>query len=137
MRTLTVQQPHAGLIADRLKWVENRSWYTSYRGPLAIHAGKGTRYLSRRELEEYPTGVIIAKCNLIGCLSLENATRLEHQGSIPIHAREMRWGLKELWEFLEHEYTEGPYCLILADIKKLEVPVPAVGRQKFWNWQTK
>jgi len=52
MKALTISQPYASLIASGEKWVENRSWPTGYRGPLAIHAGKGTQYLDRRELAE-------------------------------------------------------------------------------------
>lgn len=48
MKALTISQPFASLIASGEKWIENRIWYTSYRGPLAIHAGKGLQYLSRQ-----------------------------------------------------------------------------------------
>lgn len=40
MRGLTIRQPWASLIAAGVKTVETRSWSTSYRGPLLIHAGK-------------------------------------------------------------------------------------------------
>ena len=40
MHVLTVQQPWAWAIALGQKDVENRSWNTHYRGPVAIHAGK-------------------------------------------------------------------------------------------------
>ena len=40
MKALTIQQPWAWCIASGHKLIENRSWTTSYRGPLAIHAGK-------------------------------------------------------------------------------------------------
>jgi hypothetical protein len=38
MKALTVRQPWAWAIARGHKPIENRSWTTSYRGPLAIHA---------------------------------------------------------------------------------------------------
>ena len=38
MKALTVWQPWASLIALGVKTIETRSWHTSYRGPLAIHA---------------------------------------------------------------------------------------------------
>src|SRR3954462_15938308 len=40
MRALSVRQPWASLIAHGHKLIENRSWCTSYRGPLLIHAGQ-------------------------------------------------------------------------------------------------
>jgi len=52
MKALTISQPFASLIASGSKFVENRTWPTSYRGPLAIHAGKGTQYMTRREMSE-------------------------------------------------------------------------------------
>ncbi len=39
-KALTLHQPWASLIALGVKSIETRSWSTSYRGPLAIHAGK-------------------------------------------------------------------------------------------------
>ncbi len=41
MKALSVTQPHAQLIALLMKLIETRSWATSYRGQLAIHAAKG------------------------------------------------------------------------------------------------
>lgn len=39
LKALTIRQPWAWLIVAGHKPVENRSWSTKYRGPLAIHAG--------------------------------------------------------------------------------------------------
>ena len=41
MKALTLTQPWATLVAMGAKRIETRSWTTNYRGPLAIHAGKG------------------------------------------------------------------------------------------------
>lgn len=40
VKVLTVQQPFAALLVLGIKDVENRTWRTSYRGQLAIHASK-------------------------------------------------------------------------------------------------
>ena len=40
MRVLTVRPPYSDAIARLGKDVENRSWSTKYRGPIAIHAGR-------------------------------------------------------------------------------------------------
>lgn len=62
MRALVVQQPWASLIADGTKTLEVRSWSTSYRGPVAIVAGRrwsnhdaAARWLDRRH---EPVGVV-------------------------------------------------------------------------------
>lgn len=39
-KALSIMQPWAALIVYGLKDIENRSWRTSYRGPVLIHAGK-------------------------------------------------------------------------------------------------
>lgn len=41
MKALTLTQPYATLVAIGSKHIETRSWATSYRGPLAIHAAAG------------------------------------------------------------------------------------------------
>jgi hypothetical protein len=38
-KAITLIEPWATAIAYAGKTIENRSWYTHYRGPLAIHAG--------------------------------------------------------------------------------------------------
>lgn len=39
-KVLSVRQPWADLLVQGVKDVENRSWFSSYRGPLYIHAAK-------------------------------------------------------------------------------------------------
>lgn len=41
MKSLTVKQPWAFAIAHLGKQIENREWSRSWRGQIAIHAGKG------------------------------------------------------------------------------------------------
>lgn len=40
LKVLTIQQPWAWAIAAGHKDIENRTWATDYRGPLAIHSSK-------------------------------------------------------------------------------------------------
>jgi activating signal cointegrator 1 len=40
LKALSLYQPWASLVALGVKTIETRSWSTSYRGPLAIHAGR-------------------------------------------------------------------------------------------------
>ena len=41
MKVITIKQPFATLIAKGYKTYEFRSWKTSYRGKILIHAAKG------------------------------------------------------------------------------------------------
>lgn len=103
-------------------------WKTHYRGELAIHAGLGTQYLTKRELKEYPTGCVIAIANLVECIHLGSVinklpSELNKLVSIGID-----------WELLlKHPHAEGPYCWILKDVRAIE-PVPARGAQQLWEW---
>lgn len=71
MRTLTVKQPWASLLASGEKKYEFRSWKTNYRGLFLIHAGKtfdskaSTRYPNTSN--KYPTGTIVALAKLVDC----------------------------------------------------------------------
>lgn len=49
---LTVFQPYAWLIVAGLKPIENRTWSTTYRGPLKIHAGVKMHAHSIDEIEQ-------------------------------------------------------------------------------------
>ena len=49
-KAISIQQPWAWLIVSGIKPVENRTWLTTYRGPLFIHAGK--RVPPNEELRE-------------------------------------------------------------------------------------
>lgn len=40
MKALSLKQPWASMVANGTKTIETRSWRTSYRGPLAIHASQ-------------------------------------------------------------------------------------------------
>lgn len=40
MKTLSIQQPWAWLIVNGLKDIENRTWRTTQRGRILVHAGK-------------------------------------------------------------------------------------------------
>lgn len=41
LRAITVWEPYATYIACGVKMTETRDWSTPYRGPIAIHAGRG------------------------------------------------------------------------------------------------
>lgn len=48
IRVLSIQNPWAGLILDRYKTIELRTWQTTYRGRIYIHAtGNGDRTVPR------------------------------------------------------------------------------------------
>lgn len=87
MKTLSVRQPWAWLIVQGFKPVENRTWETLYRGPVAIHASQamtradyddcveflrgtpGLRHIvdALPAPEDLQRGGIVGKAHLVGC----------------------------------------------------------------------
>jgi len=130
MMALTISQPYASFITDGHKWIENRTWATRHRGELAIHAGKGTQYLSRKELEEYPNGCVIAVCQLVACVTLAEIKSKANSRD----ACELIPGTRCSWTTAaEHFHAEGPWCWILQAVREIG-PVHAAGRQMLWRW---
>ena len=126
VKALTVSQPFAALIATGEKWVENRMWSCGYRGPLAIHAGKGTQYLTRRELARYQTGGIIAVVSMVACIHL-HAIEVRD----PLACEQLRQAGIDRDAFLRHEHTAGPWCWVLTQARQCRF-TPCRGSQGLW-----
>lgn len=76
MFCLSIRQPWASLIITGHKDIENRTWATTYRGPLLIHASQrvdadaDTRgRLTRAEVALLPRGGIIGAVFLKDCVT--------------------------------------------------------------------
>ena len=71
MQALTIRQPWASMIADGRKTIETRTRQISYRGPLAIVAGKTADIDACARFRIPPTtmplGRILAVADLAGC----------------------------------------------------------------------
>jgi hypothetical protein len=116
MRVLTVCQPYAHLIATGAKPIENRTWQTFYRGPLAIHAGRSRAWLEEAEAgPELAFGAIVATAMLVACLPKFN-----------------RHPWRERAALFDHEHAHGPWCWVLEEVRALPEPIPVKGRQGLW-----
>jgi len=126
MNAVTVSQPYASLIADGTRWIENRTWYTGHRGLLAIRAGKGTQYVTAAQLTKFPNGCIVAVARLVACVNLAqlNAGAVNHDLERSGITRD---------QLLAHQHTQGPWCWVLKDIRKLPVPHRCNGSQGLWD----
>lgn len=128
MKALTLHQPWASAIVAGLKRHETRSWATSYRGPLAIHAGKSLPAYAREFIEEtradgialpdpMPLGAVVCIAELVAC------HRTEARWA-DIGAREAAWG----------DWSDGRFAWELANVRVLTPPIPARGAQGLWEW---
>lgn len=83
MKTLTLKQPWATLIAKGLKEYEFRSWKTSYRGPLLIHAGIGMDKEALKRFQSlgfhYEKSEIVCLVELLDCIQVDDTFREERQ----------------------------------------------------------
>lgn len=145
MKAITIIQPWATLIALGEKRIETRSWKTSYRGELLIHAGKKIeKRLCDREpfwstlhshgidsFEKIPNGAIIAKCNLVDCVKIKledsflSMPRATLENEKLVCANEYYFG----------DYTPGRYAWILENVEMLDEPIQAKGQLNLWNYK--
>jgi hypothetical protein len=107
MKAISIRQPWAWAIAQGLKTIENRTWRTHYRGPLAIHAGRAPCPPALILPDGTPVqdaglvcGAVVALVDLVDCLAVVDAP----QGP----------------------FTEGPFCFVLANVRRI-TPIPWPG----------
>lgn len=123
MKALSFYQPFAWAIANGHVDIDDRSWSTSYRGPLAIHASKKFHmgyYLYLKDVlgldipepSDLGYGGVVAIVNLVDCLEPGAPT------TVPPHRRAHGGGLC--------------YGLVLTDVQKVEL-IPAKGRQRLFE----
>jgi len=117
MKVITVKQPWATLIAKGYKEYEFRTWKTSYRGDLLIHAGKGIDKDAMKRFEhlnlEYPSGCIIAKVKLTDCIYVDDNFKSEVVPKNPLVYRGI--ATKSSWEgfgFKLEEVQEIPHIKV-------------------------
>lgn len=79
MKVITIKEPFATLIKEGIKKYEFRTWKTSYRGEVLIHAGKGIDKKAMKKYAhlnlKYQSGCIIAKAQITDCILIDDAMR--------------------------------------------------------------
>ena len=124
MKAISLWQPWASLMAMGLKKNETRSWYTSYRGPLLIHAAKKKvqwpdmaiwELINKRGMNLLPYGYLICRVNLIDCQKIIDSNK-------PKERLEREFG----------DYTPGRFMWITERLKTFD-PIPYRGGQRFFN----
>ncbi|KZS45724.1 2-oxoglutarate dehydrogenase E1 [Paenibacillus glucanolyticus] len=148
MKTITIIQPWATLIALGEKQFETRSWSTKHRGELAIHAGKkidreaceiepirSTLAKHGYTADNLPTGAIVALCNLEECYMVDNR---HDYGTIGLKAKNgkfIMWGGSRGNEYYFGDYSDGRCAWQTSNVRHLREPIPAKGMQGLWNWE--
>ena len=129
MKVLSLTEPYATLIKNGMKTIETRSWKTSYRGKLYIHASSTKipkAYKDNKELmslvdtNELNYGNIICMCDLVDCVEMTD----EFINDIKKNKKK---------EYITGIYSIGRYAWILKNIKILDNPIKAKGHLGIWN----
>jgi hypothetical protein len=151
MKGLTVWQPWASAIALGSKRIETRSWHTSKRGRIAIHAA---RRMLPTEMAEFmatpfwvgalgltqdqqrhsrlqdilPFGKIIATVKLVACIPTEEL--FKHNERL-FGVRKPKNGNDRMsWnEYVLGDYSPGRYGWIFEDVELLPKPFNMAGAQ--------
>ena len=128
MKVLSLTEPYATLIKNGVKTIETRSWKTSYRGKLYIHASSTKIPKEYRENKDLMNlvdinnlnyGYIVCSCELIDCVEMtEEFIEKVKQN-------------KE--EYISGIYDIGRYAWILKNIQILDKPIKAKGHLGIWN----
>lgn len=116
MKALTICQPYAHLVLTGEKPVENRTWRSSYVGPLLIHAGKSRSWLSDGDEDRYPLvfGAIVGRVLMVDCVRPDRYLRGNP-------------------EFADSGHVNGPWCFVLAQPVRFATPIPWRGQQGFFD----
>jgi hypothetical protein len=133
VRTVSLWQPHATLVARALKLNETRSWEIDYRGPLAIHASK-RKYKPAEYPQELRTqmlmdgvdsygfvyGAVLCIVDVVDCV---RASEIRER----LSPRELIYG--------NYDETEGPrFAWVMNNVRVLPKPVELVGHQGIFHW---
>ena len=129
MKVLSLTEPYATLIKDGIKTIETRSWKTTYRGKLYIHASStripkeyrnNKELMSLIDLNNLNYGNIICSCDLVDCIEMTE----EFVDNIKNNMKN---------EYITGIYVKGRYAWILKNIKVLDSPIQAKGHLGIWN----
>lgn len=150
MKTLTLWQPWATLVAMEEKRIETRCWSTKYRGKLAIHAaakfppkwvGASSRtdpfrdeladvFGARRDRDDrygrHVDDILRGlPCGKVLCVvEVTDVAAIDDMLRETLSQRERVFG----------NYEAGRYAWHLKMVDVLEPPIPAKGSRMLWNW---
>lgn len=133
MKVISIKEPFATLIANKVKHIETRSWKTNYRGEIYIHASLSKNNTKRDNYDYYLSllpdgyemeyGNIICKANLTDCIYMDE----NFINSIKQDKTEYNVG----------HYEIGRYAWIISNVQVLKRKIPAKGKLGIWNFYKK
>ena len=132
LKALSLLQPWATLVVTGAKRVETRSWTTTYRGTLMIHASKGRSGVAIAQMPRLlkhipdfnalPFGAIIGEARLTDVIRIESLD-LQLDALEELMLEEHAFG----------NYQAGRYAWLLTDAVIYDEPIAAKGAPGLWN----
>jgi activating signal cointegrator 1 len=136
MKALSLLQPWASLVVMGVKTIETRSWNTSYRGELLIHASlgkKGGLIVKESPFKKYikdfdalPFGAIIGKIVLVDVVPT-NSLPFSDEYINRLTMEEKAFG----------DYSSNRWAWMLEDAIAFEKPIPYRGSLNLWDYNGK
>lgn len=122
LKVLTLRQPWATLMAEGIKKYEFRSWKTTYRGKVLIHAGTG---IDKEDMKKYKyLGLEFPSRRIIAIVEIEDCLELDEQLNKKIIAEnDIAYGNK----------VRTGYAWKLKNIKKIDYNKEVKGQLGLWN----
>ncbi len=124
MKCLTVKQPWASLIINGYKEYEFRSWKTSYRGKILIHAGLGKELKFMDKVKEYnldyESGAIIGETDVVDCILVDE---------------DFNNYLNKKNNLVYSNDHVGLYAWKLENIRKYSTPIYVKGKLGLWEYK--
>jgi len=117
VKALTIKQPWVHAILTEGKDIENRTWATSHRGWIAIHASA-----KPQRDAEFPGGIQVPDLDGLDYPAICGVARI-----IDIVSKS-----SSQW-FQKPDDDSNNYGWILADVTPLPSPIECNGAQKLWN----
>lgn len=132
-KALSLLQPWASLVVMGMKKIETRSWQTTYRGTLFIHASLGkkgkalvnevpfSKYIS--DFDALPFGAVIGQVNLDDIVPVEN-----------LFYSDAMLNTLTLEEKAFGDYTKGRYAWLFSEAVMFDKPIPVKGGLGLWKY---
>jgi hypothetical protein len=144
VKAISVRQPWAWLLIHGGKSIENRDWYTGYRGPLAIHAASAmsifelydaidfVRRFDPALAEKIPNrlglvfGAVIGTVEQVGCFresfSMPGGYGFTKIQGLQLTGQDLHW-------------FQGRFGHVYQNPRELLVPVSSKDHLNIWEWE--
>lgn len=148
MKAISLMQPWAQLVAADLKSIETRSWSTSYRGQLAIHASKTFPSNARRlcyesvadrEVLVEDDPVMLVGGNLLSLLPSMDEKSLPLGAIVGVATVYDCCPVERVRDTITNQerqfgdYSDGRWAWLLHEQRMLEHPIVCRGALGIWN----